>query len=123
MSKLDRYGDGVQVAYVDGTTKISTVSRVLAGSSNVGHVDVRLHGQPHYVDQRFHRPTWLYSYNSAGRLISVTAPISSGSPLSLTQYSYYRRGQRRAGLAPVGHRPGRQRHAIQPTTSTAAASK
>ena len=33
--------------------------------------------------------TWLYGYDSAGRLVSVTAPITSTAPLTLVQYGYY----------------------------------
>ena len=42
--------------------------------------------------------TWLYGYNSAGRLVSVTAPVTARSPLSLTQYGYYAEGSVEQGL-------------------------
>ena len=98
VSKLDRYGDGVEVTYVDRTTKISAVQRVLAGSSNVTMLTFIYTGNHITSISDTTGRTWLYGYNSAGRLVSVTAPISSGSPLSLTQYGYYAEGSVEQGL-------------------------
>ena len=33
--------------------------------------------------------TWVYGYDSAGRLVSATAPLTSTTPLGLTQYTYF----------------------------------
>lgn len=91
----DRYGNGVAIARDPATAHILTVSdlfdraRCLTFTYTGNHIA---------SISAFTGQTWLYDYDSAGRLVSVTAPITSTSPLNLTQYAYYPEGSIEQGL-------------------------
>ena len=91
--KLDRYGDGVEILYNGGTTQIQAVERVLNGSVATGNSAASLaftYTRGHITAiTDFTGRIWLYAYDSAGRLISVTAPISATGPLAVVHYAYY----------------------------------
>ena len=91
--KLDRYLDGVEVFYKDGTTEITSVQRVLGGVPATGSSAASLAFT--YVGSHITAitdstgRTWTYAYDSAGRLASVTAPLDNAAPLSVVRYGYY----------------------------------
>jgi RHS repeat-associated protein len=105
-SALDRYGDGVAISYVDSTSKIDKVQRVLNNvtqtsdcylkftynSDTVAHITaITYYSSTSDTTGR----TWTYGYDSAlygdssTRLISATGPITGTDRLSMTQYAYW----------------------------------
>ena len=104
----DRYGDGVVIDYkeVNGTIEIDTVQRVLNYTAVPSDCCLKFTYTGSHItaitafdsSSDTTGRTWRYGYNSAGRLVSVTDPISATSPLSLTQYSYYPEGTVEQGL-------------------------
>jgi RHS repeat-associated protein len=108
VEKYDRYGDGVEITHVSGTSEIAEVQPLLdnAVASSGCYLKFTYTGIHitaitiyYYVSSTATAgPTWVYGYNSAGRLISVTAPIEGTEPLSMTQYAYYPEGSVEQGL-------------------------
>jgi YD repeat-containing protein len=81
----DRFGNGVVVhhdasGHLDYVYDLFDSSRRLTFTYSGNHIA---------SISDFTGRTWLYGYDSASRLVSVTAPISSTMPLSQVQYGYY----------------------------------
>ena len=121
VSKLDRYGDGVYVNYVDSTPHILTAQRML--NNNVASLECYLkftytgnhitaitaydskqrHDGPHMaIRLQLRRAARLGDGPDQRRLAPFAHPVQLLS-----------RGHRRARLAPVRHRRGRERDAVQ----------
>ena len=103
VSIFDRYGDGVKVSYVDGTTQIDKVQRMLSNAiaSSECYLKFTYTGSHISAITYFSSSsdtsgrTWLYGYDSSlyndssWRLVSVSGPVTGSDQLALTQYAYW----------------------------------
>jgi uncharacterized delta-60 repeat protein/RHS repeat-associated protein len=81
----DRYGNGVSVSRNSSTGYINTVSDLIYSDR---YLSFTYTGNHITAIADFTGRTWLYNYDTSGRLVSVTEPITIGAPISQTDYSY-----------------------------------
>jgi RHS repeat-associated protein len=98
--KRDRFGNGIKVVYVAGTTKLARVEDLRDTSRRLTFSYNAESPQPHISQVTdFTGRTWTYTYSS-GRLATATAPtVGGGAPV--VQYAYHTDNAQRGLLASV----------------------
>jgi len=88
-SKSDRFGNGVKVDYIAGTTRLSRVSDLRDASRFIAF-SYNADSQPHiWAVTDFTGRVWNYAYSGA-RLTTVTAPApSAGATAPVVRYAYH----------------------------------
>ena len=81
----DRYGNGIEISY-GSSGHIETVSDLVTPSR---WIEFEYTGDTITSITDFTERTWIFTYNTNGRLQSVAAPENEDTPLAVVEYEYF----------------------------------